>query len=84
MRDEADGGAEYRRTAHIYRILGALLRESSDKSIDEIVSLITADYKECFEGAVCRLKKAIKIIILSYEAAAYKSLADAEMKAIEV
>lgn len=57
--------------------------ENSDKSIDEIISFITADYKECFDGAVCRLRKAIKIIILSYEAAAFKSLADAEMKAIE-
>ncbi len=32
MRDEYDGGAEYRRSAHIYRILGALLRESAEKN----------------------------------------------------
>ncbi len=57
--------------------------ESTDKDIDEIINLITSDYKECFDGAICRLKKAIKIIILAYEASAYKSLAEEEMKAIE-
>mgnify|MGYP003494949469 CR=1 FL=1 len=51
--------------------------------LDDIIANVTADYNECFPGAASRLKKAIKIIMLSYKATAYKNLADAELKEIE-
>lgn len=50
MRDEADGGAEYRRTAHIYRILGALLRESAEKStsvhVNRAIGIMETKYNQ--------------------------------------
>ncbi len=57
--------------------------EMSADDLDTIISQVTKDYHECFDGASERLRKAIKIILLSYEAASFKSLAELEMKEIE-
>ena len=50
MRDESDGGAEYRRMANIYRILGALLRESSNQSasiyVDKAIGIMETKYNQ--------------------------------------
>ena len=50
MRDESDAGAEYRRTANIYRILGALLRESADKStsvhVNRAIGIMETKYNQ--------------------------------------
>ncbi len=50
MRDENDGGAEYRRTANIYRILGALLCDSSDKStsvhVNKAIGIMETKYNQ--------------------------------------
>ena len=50
MRDESDGGAEYRRIANIYRILGALLRESPDQStsiyVNKAIGIMETKYNQ--------------------------------------
>ena len=66
-------------------ICRAIAENNLGKSdLDDIIANVTSDYNECFPGAASRLKKAIKIIMLSYKATAYKNLADAELKEIEV
>ena len=58
-------------------------KDASNKPLDTVIAEITADYKEKLSGAADRLKRAIKVIMLSYKAAEYKALADTELKEIE-
>ncbi len=69
----------------LYDYICRTIKEYSETSceLDDVIYNITKDYKECFTGAAQRLRKAIKIILLSYEAAAYKNMADIELKEIE-
>ena len=50
MRDDTDGGAEYRRTAHIYRILGALLRERAVRNnsthVNKAIGIMETKYNQ--------------------------------------
>lgn len=50
MRDDTDGGAEYRRTAHIYRILSALLREHTPKNnsthVNKAIGIMETKYNQ--------------------------------------
>lgn len=57
--------------------------ENSSDELDAIIAKVTKDYHESFSGAAQRLRRAIKVILLSYEAASFKSLAELEMKEIE-
>lgn len=58
------------------------LCNNTECSIDSIISDVTADYNEKLENAAYRLRKAMKIILLSYIAAKYKSMADEEMSEV--
>ncbi|MBQ8475296.1 MAG: DUF1836 domain-containing protein [Clostridia bacterium] len=51
--------------------------------LETIISEVTSDYRDRFEGAGERLRNAIKIILLAYNASVFKASADIEMKAIE-
>ncbi len=66
---------------YICRVI--ITESESDRGLDEVITQITSDYTERFEGASVRLRRAIKIIMLSYKAAEYKNLADSELKEIE-
>lgn len=56
---------------------------SNDGELETIISEVTSDYRDRFEGAGERLRHAIKIILLAYKASVFKASADLELKAIE-
>lgn len=65
-------------------ICRAIVIHNSDKCpLDDVICQVTADYTEKIKGAKARLKRAIKVILLSYKAATYKNMADMELKEIE-
>lgn len=59
------------------------LSSETDTPLDDVIANVTDGYIERFANSAKRLRKAIKIILLSYIASAYKNLADTEMKEVE-
>lgn len=57
--------------------------DNNGRCLEVVIDEVISDYTERFEGAAERLRRAIKVILLSYKAASYKNMADMEMKEIE-
>lgn len=70
-------------TLYDYLCRAITLAGKTDMPLEEIIATVTRDYTESFANAAYRLRKAIKIILLSYIASSYKNLADTEMKEVE-